>query len=110
MPSTFDYEVGVIAIPYPRLGCIITKVSKVEKTYLVSIAITHNAFALTLQKMLSKVVTGKEGSMGFCKHMYYVFRYVCKVDYITNKFIHAPTINYNKVLCLLELMGVVEQA
>ncbi len=44
----------------------------------------------------------------YCKHLYYVFIILCKVDYESNKFIHAPTYTYNEVKRLLELAGVVE--
>ena len=43
----------------------------------------------------------------YCKHLYYVFRFLCKVDYGNDKFIHAPTYSYNEVMRLLELVGVV---
>ena len=33
-----------------------------------------------------------------CKHHYYVFRFLCKMDYENDKFIHAPTCTYNEVM------------
>ena len=33
---------------------------------------------------------------------------LCKVDYDNDKFIHAQTYTYNKVMRLLEVAGVVE--
>ena len=59
--------------------------------------------------MLQKAV-GKKGQYVSYKHLCYVFTYLCKVDYVPNKFIHAPTINYSKVVYLLELVGIIEQA
>jgi hypothetical protein len=44
----------------------------------------------------------------YCKHLYYVFRNLCKVDYESDKFIHAPKYTYNEVMRLLEFAGVVE--
>ena len=44
----------------------------------------------------------------YCKHLYYVFSFLCKVDYESDKFIPAPTYTYNEVKRLLELVGVVE--
>ena len=58
--------------------------------------------------MLSLAV-GKRGQWVSCKHLY-VFRYLCKVDYATDKFIHAPTFSYNEVMRLLEFAGVAEKA
>lgn len=54
------FVVGVTTIPYLGFGCIITIDSKKERTYLVCIVENSRALALTLQKMLSKVV-GKRG-------------------------------------------------
>ena len=103
------YVVGVIPILYPEHGCIITIVSKEEKTYLVSIAYILQYTCPDFVKMLYLAV-GKKGQSVSCKHLYYMFRYLCKVDVPTNKFIHALTFSYNEVMCLLELAGVAEYA
>ena len=44
----------------------------------------------------------------YCKHLYYVFEFLCKVDYDSDKFIHAPMFTFNKVMRLLELGSVVD--
>ena len=44
----------------------------------------------------------------YCKHLHYVFGFLYKVDYESDKFIHAPTYTYNEVMRLLELVGIVE--
>ncbi len=74
------YVVGVIPIPYRGYGCIISIVFKEEKTYLVSIADIPQCTCPDFAKMLSLAV-GKRGQWVSCKHLYYVFRYLCKVDY-----------------------------
>jgi hypothetical protein len=33
----------------------------------------------------------------YCKYLYYIFRYLCKLDYKKNTFIHAPTLNWDEV-------------
>ena len=43
-----------------------------------------------------------------CRHLYYVFRFLCKVEYNNDKFVHAPTYVYREVVRVLELVGVVE--
>ena len=43
----------------------------------------------------------------YCKHLYYVFRFLSKVDYDSDKFIHSPMLTFNKVMHLLELARVV---
>jgi hypothetical protein len=44
----------------------------------------------------------------YCKHLYYVFRFLCKVVYNNNKLIHAPMYSYNEVMQLLELANVIK--
>ena len=44
----------------------------------------------------------------YCKHLYYVFRFLYKVDYESDKFIYAPTYTYNEVMQLLELISIIE--
>jgi hypothetical protein len=40
---------------------------------------------------MSSHALGKKGKWLYCKHLCYVFRFLCKVDYESDKFIHAPT-------------------
>ena len=56
----------------------------------------------------SSQTLGKKRKWMSCKHLYYVFSFLCKVDYESDKCIHAPTYTYNEVKRLLELAGVVE--
>ena len=42
----------------------------------------------------------------YYKHLYYVFIFLCKIDYISDKFNHAPMFTYNKVVQVLELASV----
>lgn len=57
---------------------------------------------------MSSGALGKREKWVYCEHLYYVFQFLCKVDYENNKFIHAPTYAYNKVMRLFELASVVE--
>jgi hypothetical protein len=41
-------------------------------------------------------------------YSYYIFRYICKVDYTMGTFIHAPTFNYKKVMSIFERVDVAE--
>ena len=57
---------------------------------------------------MPSLAMGKRGQWVSCKHLYYVFIYIfVKVE---KKFIHTPTFNYNKVMRLVELANVMEQA
>jgi hypothetical protein len=41
-----------------------------------------------------------------CKYLYYIFKYLCKMDYMKNTFIGTPTFNYNEVMHILESLSV----
>jgi hypothetical protein len=101
------YVVGVTAIPYPGFGVLINIVSKEDISYRVTIGDIPHCTCPDFTKMSSQSL-GKKGKWVYCKHLYYVFRFLCKVDYDSDKFIHAPTYSYNEVMRLLELAGVVE--
>jgi hypothetical protein len=101
------YVFGVTAIPYPRFGVLFNIVSKDNIKYFVTIADMPHCTCLDFTKMSSQSL-GKKGKWVYCKHLYYVFRFLCKVDYSSDKFIHAPTYSYNEVMQVLELAGVVE--
>ena len=101
------YVVGVTAIPYPGFEVIINIVSKQDITYHVTIGDIPYCTCLDFMKMSSQTLE-KKGKLMYFKHLYYVFRFLCKVDYESDKFIHAPTYTYNEVTRLLELAGVVE--
>jgi len=100
------FVVGVTAIPYPRFGVIINLVSKEDITYRVTIADIPHCICPDFTKMSSHAL-GKKGKWVYCKHLYYVFRFLCNVDYESDKFIHASTYTYNEVVRLLEFDGVV---
>ena len=36
-----------------------------------------------------------------CKHLYYLYRYFCKMDIQKDKFIHAPSYSFSEVKELL---------
>lgn len=95
--------VGETAISYLGYGDILMIASKDEKQYLVSIVDIPQCSCSNFTRM-SSLAMGKRGQWVLCKHLYYLFRYVCKADETTDKFIHAPTFNYNEVMCLFELV------
>ena len=99
--------VGITAIPYLGYEMIIDIVSKEDITYRITIGDIPHCMCPDFTKMSSQAL-GKKGKWVYCKHLYYVFRFLCKVDYESDKFIYAPTYTYNEVMRLLELAGVVE--
>ena len=102
-----SYVVGITAIPYPDFGVRINIITKQDITYHVTIGDIPIARVQTLQKCPLKHWERWKKWM-YCKHLYYVFSFLCKVDYESNKFIPAPTYMYNEVIRLLELAGNVE--
>jgi hypothetical protein len=101
------YVVGVTAISYPNFGVIMNIVFKEDVTHLVTFGNIPHCTCPDFTKISSHAL-GKKGKCVYCKHLHYVFRFLCKVDYERDKFIHAPTYTYNEVIRLLELVGIVE--
>ena len=101
------YVVGITTIPYPSYRVIINIISKDDITYRITIGDIPHCTGPNFTKMSSQAL-GKKGRWVYCKHLYYVFRFLCKVNYESDKFIHASTYTYNEVMHLLELAGVVE--
>jgi hypothetical protein len=100
------YVVGITAIPYLGFGVLINIISKEDITYRVTIGDMLYCSCPDFTKMSSQSL-GNKRKWVYCKHLYYVFRFLCKVDYDSDKFIHASTYSYNEVIRLLELAGVV---
>ena len=93
--------VDVTPIPYHGNGCIITILSRCGEDIADILQCTCSDFA-----KMSSLVVGKKGQWVSCEHLYYVFMYLCKIDYATNKFIHAATFSYTELMQLLELASV----
>ena len=70
------------------------------------VTISNIPRVLTSQNVIS-YVGKKKKKWGYCKHLYYVFRLLCKVDCDGDEFIHAPTYTCDEVMRLVELDGVV---
>ena len=101
------YVVGIGAIPYPKFGVLINIVFKEDITYRVTIGDMRHCTCPDCTKMSSQSLRKEEISMDD-KHLYYVFGFLCKVDYDSDKFMYGPTYSYNEVMWLLELAGVVK--
>ena len=57
-------------------------------------------------KMMSGAL-GKRLQWIYCKQVYYIFRYLCEMDYKVDTFMHAPSYSYNEVMQVLELAAVI---
>ena len=91
------YVVGITAISYPTFGVIINIASKNWHLFL-----CHGWWHPTLHMpgLHENVLSCLEDiwKWVYFKHSYYVFRFMCKVDYDNGKAIHAWTYNYNEVM------------
>ena len=101
------HVVGITAVLYPRFGTLINIVSKKDITYCVIIGKIPYCTCLDFTKIPSRY-SQKKGKRVYCNHSYYVFRFLLKVDYDGDKFIHTPTCFYNEVIQLLEFTSVVK--
>ena len=97
---------NVTAIPYPGYGVVIALDNDKGKVYYISITDFPSCTCLSFVKMMSGAL-GKQLQWIYCKHVYYIFRYICKMDYKVDTFMHAPSYSYNEVMQVLELAAVI---
>lgn len=100
-------HVGSTTILFPGFGVIINIVSKDDVTYRVTIGNIPRCICLDSIKMSSQTL-GKKGNGCIINIFIMSSKFLCKVGYESNKFIHGPTFNYNKAMQLLGLVGVDE--
>ena len=100
---------NVTAIPYPGYGIVITLDSGKGNDYYVTITDISSCTCPSFVKMMSGAL-GKRLQWIYCKHVYYIFRYLCKMDYKVDTFMHAPSYSYNEVMRILELAAVIQPA
>jgi len=96
------------ALPYPGWGCVITLVTGKDKSYCVTFTGLPGCSCPGFLKMQSEAL-GKKGKWLYCKHVYYILRYLCKLDYQKDLFMHAPSYSFNEVIRILELANIVEK-
>ena len=102
-----NYQItNVTAIPYPGYGVVIALDSGKGKVYYISITDFPSCTCPSFVRMMSGAL-GKRLQWIYCKHMYYIFCYICKMDYKVDTFMHAPSYSYNEVMQVLELAAVI---
>ena len=58
---------------------------------------------------MSSYALGKKGNGCIANiFMMSLYTFLCKVEYESDKFIHAPTYTYNEVMRLLKLVGIIK--
>lgn len=91
-------------VPAPGLGCIIhLEVQKPmgPELYLVTIGKFPECSCPNFKEMKMKSFRLNKAWVN-CKHLYYVYRTICKLDELKDPFIHAATLSFNEVKRALE--------
>jgi hypothetical protein len=94
----------VTMIPRPGFGCVINLQSKPAPTQSIFQVIVSSLPECTcpaFKDMISKCFR-KRNSFLHCKHLYFLFVKISKLDPEVNLFIHAPTFSFNEVKIILE--------
>ena len=89
--------ISLTAIPYPGYGCVATIDCGRDNVYHITIATFPECSCPDFIKMISETL-GKNKQWKYCKHIYYIFRYMCKMDPKKDTFMHAPSYSYNEVI------------
>ncbi len=98
------YVTAVTTIPYPGYGAVLSIRSDKEKTYSLSIS---NLPQCDCEDFKNMSLRSRSPKWVPCKHFYYIFMYLCKMDIARDNFMHAPTYSYNEVMQILELASIV---
>jgi hypothetical protein len=96
-----SYITGVTVIPYPGYGCIITLVTNRDHTYLILSIIDFLQYSCRNFIKMNAGSFRRNGKWVYCKHVYYMFWYLFKVDYTIKTFIHAPNFSFKEVMRIL---------
>lgn len=92
------YVVEVIVVPYQRFKVINNIVFKEAYSYYVTIGDIPQCTCPNFIKLSSMTLGRNERKWVNCKHLYYMFTFLCKVDWDNDKFMHTPTYKYNEIL------------
>jgi hypothetical protein len=94
---------SVTVLPSLSFGAIISLESGVEpnkKVYRITISLFPECPCSDFLNMAVAAI-GKRGQYVNCKHLYYIFRYFCKMNCEDDKFIHSLSFSFNEVKQLL---------
>src|SRR5579875_2739958 len=89
----------VIMIPRTEFGCVLTLQS--SAIYQVTVSSLPECNCPTFKEMITKL-NRRYNSFFHCKHLYFLFIILSKLDPHQNLFIHAPTFSFNEVKVILE--------
>jgi hypothetical protein len=95
--------IGVTLLPFPGLGAIVsleTGSDHDRHVYQITVGMFPSCICPDFVNMCVSAIGGRQQYVN-CKHLYYLYRYFCKVDIYDDKFIHAPSYSFNEVKVLL---------
>jgi hypothetical protein len=94
----------VTMVPHPGFGCIIkidSGTMPIVEQYMVTIGSFPECSCPNFKEMSTKAL-GKRGQWANCKHLYFLFLVICRLDADVDVFIHAPSFSFNEVKRILE--------
>jgi hypothetical protein len=94
----------MMMIPHPGYGCIIILNSRIPpniQQYMITIGTFPDCSCPYFKEMVMKAL-GKRGQWTNCKHLYFIFIVICRLDAEVDDFIHAPSFSFNEVKYVLE--------
>ena len=100
---------GVTLLPHPGLGAIVeleTGMDCNRNAYRVTVGQFPTCTCPDFINMAVSAIGGRQQYVN-CKHLYYLYRYFCKMDVQKDKFIHAPSYSFSEVKELLVRAGMI---
>jgi hypothetical protein len=91
-------------IPHLGYGCIIALDSGIPpkiQQHMITIGTFPDCSYPYFKEMVTKAL-GKQGQWANCKHLYFVFTVIYRLDTEVDDFIHAPSFSFNEVKHVLE--------
>ena len=94
---------GVTLLPSPRLGAIVvleTEAHPIKNVYRITLGQFSTCTCPDFVNMAVSTIGGRQQYVN-CKHLYYLYKYFCKMHIHDQKFIHAPSYSFNKLKLIL---------
>jgi len=100
---------GVTLLPFSGLGAIVsleTGADKNRNVYRITMGMYPSCTCPDFTNMVVSAIGGRQQYVNY-KHLYYLYRYFCKMDVYDDKFIHTPSYSFNELKLLLVRTGII---
>ena len=100
---------GVTLLPSPGLGAIVvlqTEAHPIKNVYRITLGQFPTCTCPNFVNMAVSAIGGRQQYVN-CKHLYYLYRYFCKMHAHDHKFIHAPSYSFNELKLILVSAGII---